>query len=251
MKLKFLGTTASIPDVHEDSPSFLVNDRYLFDCGFDVLGSLRETSCDIAAIDYIIFTHMHHDHYLGLASLLFYFIHSRVKKIKDLTILGPKKDVERVVELAYKYLQLDLFYQDVERPTVIPLKENDIYKTDDATIKCGASIHPVDARCYRFVDKGGSTLAISGDTMYCEDMIPLFKGANALIHDSTLGYIEGNGNNGHSTILEAIRIAESAEIPVLFPVHMSVQRAEESSSLASKNTDVKIIPPKRGTLYEV
>ena len=250
MKLKFLGTTASIPDIHEDSPCFLVNDRYLFDCGFDVLGDLRETDCDIENIDHIIFTHMHHDHYLGLASLLFYFIHSRVKDIKDLTILGPNKDVESVVELAYSYLQLDRFYPDIGRPKVIPLDENNLYETNDAVIKCGLAKHPVDARCYRFVSDG-SALAISGDTMYREDMIPLFRDAHALIHDSTLGYCEGSGNNGHSTLPEAIRIAEMSNIPTLFPVHMSVQKAEEAVNKAKSETDVKLIAPQRGVIYNI
>lgn len=251
MKLKFLGTTASIPDIGEDCPCFLVNERYLFDCGFDVLGTLRETGSDLAKIDHIIFTHMHHDHYLGLASLLFYYIHSGIKDISDITILGPKNDVKRVVNLAYAYLQLDLFYSAQKRPKIIPLSEADEYKTDDAVIKCGLSTHPVDARCYRFISSDGSVLAISGDTMYREESVRLFSDANALIHDSTLGYREGNGNNGHSTILEAIKIAELSNISTLFPVHMSVQNAKASAEKAKTLTNVKIIPPQKGVSYEI
>jgi len=109
MQLKFLGTTASIPDLHEDSPCFIIQDKYLFDCGFHVLGALRETGSDLSKIRYIIFSHMHHDHYIGLAGLLFYFIHSKVLNIHDLVILGPAADVERVVKLTYDFLQLDRF----------------------------------------------------------------------------------------------------------------------------------------------
>lgn len=251
MKLKFLGTTASIPDVGEDCPCFLVNERYLFDCGFDVLGALRETDCDLAKIDHIIFTHMHHDHYLGLASLLFYYIHSGVKNIKDITILGPEKDVERVVNLAYGYLQLDLFYPSHSRPKIIPLSDGAEYRTDDVVIKCGLSTHPVDARCYRFISSDGNSLAISGDTMYREESVKLFSGASALIHDSTLGFREGKGNNGHSTILEAIKIAELSDIDTLFPVHMSVQNARVSAEKSRALTNVKIISPQKGVTYEI
>lgn len=249
IKLKFLGTTASIPDIGEDCPCFLVNERYLFDCGFNVISALRETDCDLSKIDHIIFTHMHHDHYLGLATLLFHFIHSGVKNIKDLTILGPEKDVERVVNLTYSYLQLDLFYPTVGRPKIIPIRENDEYKTDGAVIKCGASAHPVDARCYKFISADGSSLAISGDTLCREESVPLFSGADALIHDSTLGYMEGKGGYGHSTILEAIKIAELSAIPTLFPVHMSVKNAEYSVEKAAPSTNVKLIAPKKGTEY--
>jgi ribonuclease Z len=255
MKLKFLGTTASIPDVGEDCPCFLVNDRYLFDCGYDVLSALHETECDVSKIDHIIFTHMHHDHYLGLATLLFYYIHSpnyietQTRRIGDLTILGPKEDVERVVNLAFSYLQLDLFYSAEDRPRIVPLDKNDVYETDDAVIKCAPSDHPVDARCFAFTEKGGSTLAISGDTLYREESVKLFSGADALIHEATLGYREGKGSNGHSTILEAIRIAELSDIDTLFPMHMSVKTAEYSVEKAAPSTSVKLIAPKRGKEY--
>ena len=250
VKLKFLGTTASIPDVHEECPCFLVNKRYLFDCGFDVLSALRETDCDLSEIDHVIFTHMHHDHYLGLATLLFYYIHSGTKNIKDLTILGPEKDVKRVVDLAYGYLQLDLFYSNIDRPRVIPLKDEDEYKTDDAVIKCTPALHPVDARSYKFISDGTS-LAISGDTLYNEQALELFRGADAIIHEATLGYREGKGNNGHSTILEAIKIAELSGIDTLFPIHMSVEKARISVEKAKNGTNVNMIAPKRGVTYEI
>lgn len=257
IKLKFLGTTASIPDIGEDCPCFLVNGRYLFDCGYNVLSALRETGCDLSKIDHIIFTHMHHDHYLGLATLLFYYIHSpnyipsQTRRIGDLTVLGPKNDVERVVNLAYSFLQLDLLYPNIERPKIIPLEPSDEYTTADAVIKCAPSDHPVDARCYKFISPDGSSLAISGDTEYREDSVKLFSGADALIHDSTLGYREGKGNNGHSTILEAIRIAELSGVGTLFPVHMSVKNAEYSVEKAASSTSVKLIAPKKGTEYVI
>lgn len=257
IKLKFLGTTASIPDLHEDSPCFLVNGRYLFDCGYNVLSALRETECNLSEIDHIIFTHMHHDHYLGLAALLFYYIHSpnydplQTRKIKDLTILGPKNDVERVVNLAYEYLQLDRFYSDIPRPKIIPLDCCDVYETDDAVIKCAPADHPVDARCYRFDEKGGSSLAISGDTSFKPEMAELFRGADALIHEATLGCYEGKPMFGHSTIYDAVKMASLSGIDRLYPVHMSVTAAKNSVKRVSEGTEIKVTAPVRGVVYEV
>ena len=256
MKLKFLGTTASIPDVHEDAPCFLVNERYLFDCGYDVLSALRETDCDISKIDHIIFTHMHHDHYLGLATLLFYYIHSpnyiktQTRRIGDLTILGPKRDVERVVRLAYDFLQLDLFYKNEGRPKIIPLEDYDVYETEDAVIKCAPADHPVDARCYKFTSAGGRTLAISGDTSLKPEMKELFYGADALIHEATLGCFEGKVF-GHSSIYDAVKMASISGIKTLYPVHQSVEKARLSAERVSNSTDVTVIPPVRGTVYNI
>lgn len=61
MEVKILGNTASIPDVGNDCPCFLVDEEFLIDCGLDVLSDLRETNCDLSKIRYIIFTHMHYN----------------------------------------------------------------------------------------------------------------------------------------------------------------------------------------------
>lgn len=66
MKLTFLGPTGSIPDSGEDSPCFLANEENLFDCGFDVCGAMRANGTLPDKIWYIFFTHMHHDHYIGI-----------------------------------------------------------------------------------------------------------------------------------------------------------------------------------------
>ena len=253
LNLKFIGTTGSVPDISEDSPCFLVNDKYLFDCGFNVTEGLRETNCNIPDIRYIIFTHMHHDHYIGLAGLLFYIVHAKnyVKDhnitLGDITVIGPEKDVERVVKLALNFLQYD-----ENSVKVIPVAKGDKFETEDMVIECDASLHGVDARAYKITDKkDGSTLAISGDTLYNKDIPPFYKGANALIHDGTLGAYKGQGGYGHSTIYEAIKTAEDAEIPMLFPMHMSCKNAAEACIEAQPSTNIKLIPPVKGTVYKI
>ncbi len=257
MKIKFLGTTASTPDKNNDSPCFLVNGNMLFDCGFDVSGALRATDTDISKIRYIFFTHMHHDHYIGLAGLLFSFIHQRTVPLDELTIIGPSDDVERVVMLTYDFLQLDKFYSELRRPRIIGMHAGDNFCTDDVSISTAASRHPVQALAYRICD-GSKTLAASGDTMYTPSLAGFFKNADALIHDSTLG--AGNEPNenaphgiscGHSTLREAADIAERANIPVLFPVHMSESDCAISAKNVKDSTKIQIICPMRGKEYEI
>lgn len=110
MKIMFLGSGSSVPDVGNDCPCFLINEKYLVDCGYNVLSALRENKCDISKIEYIIFTHMHHDHYIGLAGLLFYMMQSRCKDIADLKIIGPV-DLKDVLERTYNFLLLDRIFK--------------------------------------------------------------------------------------------------------------------------------------------
>ncbi len=257
MKIKFLGTTASTPDKNNDSPCFLVNGNMLFDCGFDVFGALRATDTDLSKIRYIFFTHMHHDHYIGLAGLLFSFIHQRAVPLDELTVIGPSEDVERVMQLAYDFLQLDTFYKELPRPRVIGIKAGESFDADGVNVFVASSRHPVQALAYRLSD-GDKTLAASGDTMYTPALADFFKDADALIHDSTLGVGDMPDANaprgvscGHSTLREAADIAERANIPVLFPVHMSESNCTYAKEQVQNLTKVNIICPIRGTEYEI
>ena len=69
--IMFLGTTACIFDKNDDTPSFLINKKYLFDTGFALVNNLVNNDIDPLSIKYLFFTHMHHDHYISLPSFLF------------------------------------------------------------------------------------------------------------------------------------------------------------------------------------
>lgn len=256
MQLRFLGTTASIPDVHEDCPCFLVNEAYLFDCGWNVTEALRESGCDIFKIRHLFFTHMHHDHYLGLAGLLFFMLHGDAILHKEkfplpeLTIYGPSADVERVVKLTADFLQMPTFYADRGMPKVVPLKSGDRVELPEAKVEVLQSRHPVDALSYRFTDKtDGTALAATGDTAYNPKTKALFYGCRALIHDSTLGNTVHPEppevrTCGHSTLPEAVRAAEQTEIPVLFPVHMPTEQAQKAATELQPTTHVQTLSRK-------
>ena len=261
MELTFVGTTASIPDVGEDSPCFLVNNRYLFDCGFNVCGGLRDNGILPDKIRTIFFTHMHHDHYIGLAGLLFYFIHNHAihpemgrVPLDELTILGPADDVERVVNLACDFLQMDKYYTHLPRPKVVGLTPGDTFETDDLIVRTAAARHPVQALSYRIEEKGGSALAASGDSAYNPHTRELYRGCVALIHDCTMGLNQNleppeTRKNGHSNLYEAVQCAAEAGIPTLFPVHMAKDYAAYAAANIGDTRGVTITLPERGKVY--
>ncbi len=255
MEVKILGSTASIPDVGNDCPCFLVNEKFLIDCGLNVLSDLRETNCDLSKIRYIIFTHMHHDHYLGLAGLLFYFIHSRVLDISELTIIGPKDNLCEVLEKTYGYLQLKKHYPEVKLPKVTELSGNEKFTLSDCDFETKTGNHSIFAIKYRITEKStNSSLAVAGDTSFDPSDSEFFKACDLLIHDATLSVCDkeilNHRPSGHSTIFEAVKAAEGAGIKTLIPMHMTVKRAEEAVEAVKDLTDVKVIAPVRGETYK-
>lgn len=256
MKIKILGSTASIPDVNNDAPCYLVNDEFLFDCGFNVLSDLRETDCDLSKIKYICFTHMHHDHYLGLPALLFYFIHSRIVDIGDLTIIGPKQELKEVLEYTYEFLQLKKYYSSQKLPAVKELEEGDEFSLGDIDFVIGEGHHTAPSVSYILTEKdSGKKLGIAGDTRYNQNNAKFFFGCDALVHDATLNYedeeILNDRPSGHSTIFEAVLISEKAKVKKLFPMHMSVEKANSSVEFIKNKTEVEVISPERGKEYEI
>jgi len=250
MKLRFLGSGSSVPNVGNDCPCFLINEKYLVDCGYNVLTALRNADADISKIQYILFTHMHHDHYIGLAGLLFYMLQSRVKSIGDLTIIGPET-LPEVLERTFSFLQLDKFFVSQKLPQFKVINDGETIETEDALITAGSVYHPVAGRCYRFYDKSSDKiLGLSGDTAYKQTMEQLFKNADTLIHDCTLGAAYPNDNPadracGHSYLTEAINLCENANIPKLFPVHLNDNSAKECIEKLKSSTKISLLFPSR------
>lgn len=260
MDLLFLGTTASIPDLHDDCPSFLINEKFLFDCGWNAVDGLRGAGCDLSKLRYVLFTHLHHDHYLGLAGLLFYLIHNRaihpeekIPALNELTIVGPDEDLSRVLRLTYAFLQLDRFYPDLPRPKAMPIKAGDSFQLDGVRFATAASLHPVQCISYK-IDDGQARLGVTGDTAYQPGAADYFRGCGALIHDSTLALQENleppaTRKNGHSTLAEAVQTAEEAGVPTLFPMHMALDVCRASAEAIQSRTQVQIIAARRGERY--
>ena len=147
--IMFLGTTACIFDKNDDTPSFLINKKYLFDTGFALVNNLVNNDIDPLSIKYLFFTHMHHDHYISLPSFLFYYM-QKGGDVKKLKIIGPAKDVRRIVEKAMSFSESKSW--ENKTPQIIELEPGEIFETDDTTFETCESIHGVQGICYRITD---------------------------------------------------------------------------------------------------
>lgn len=73
MHLKFLGTSSGKTSLKRNHSSFLISDEshnLLVDCGDGISSALLKQDINFRSIDSILISHLHADHYSGLASLI-------------------------------------------------------------------------------------------------------------------------------------------------------------------------------------
>ena len=84
-----LGSQDMTPIKGNDCSHFLINGRILIDCGTSPVMNMLSLNVDLGYIDTIVFTHMHPDHCIGLASLLYYLGAIKKHDLTALKIYGP------------------------------------------------------------------------------------------------------------------------------------------------------------------
>ena len=235
----FLGTASAVPAAGHDTSSFVINGKYLVDTGWNAAIRMLEHGFTPVDLEYLFFTHCHHDHYLGLPHLLFYL---SMRRREDphrppLKIVGPAEDTEEVVALAHRFLQTDRFPGLEQTPEIIPLNPGESYQTDAFRIDTCATIHPVQGLCYRFTDKkSGAVFAFTGDTAYHPPIATYVKGVSFLIHEASNGpeNPRPKATSGHSGAPQAATIAQAAGVDLLALIHCPEKHAKRALAAAQR-----------------
>lgn len=232
--LTFLGTGSAVPDVGGETASFLVNGELLFDCGWANVLRMRIFGYDPLSVRTLLFTHCHHDHYLGLPALLFY----RAMKpgAGPLTIVGPADDLPIVVSRAQAFLQMERFDSLQQQLQLIPLEPGETWTNDRYEIQTRRALHPVTGVCGRLADKRtGAVIAFSGDTAPNAELAELASGADILIHEASSppdGII--NKKQGHSRSIDAAQTALAANVKTLRLIHAPAGHHKASLHVAQE-----------------
>jgi len=233
----FLGTSTVTPEAGHDTASFLINRRILVDTGW--YSAVKMLDCGVSPLDitHLIITHCHHDHYIGLPHLLFY-LRMRRRDRPDrppLKIIGPAEDIQRVVDLARAFLQVERF-PDVELvPEVMPLAPGDGLETDAFRLETCGTAHAVQGLCYRFTDtEAGVAFGFTGDTAYHPPIAEHLKGCRMIVHEASHGdkRLENARETGHASAWDAAKIATRAGAERLALVHMPQEAAPRAVAAA-------------------
>ena len=225
MKITFLGHTSCVPDVGADTSCLLVNDCVLFDTGWAPVLRLQELGIDPLTIAGVVFSHMHQDHYLGLAQIMFiYGLRGRPGSAsRSPTIAGPGEHLEEVVKACGEYLQFPRFPECAIEPDLRPLKSGDVLELAGLRIEAFAvnhvsGRHGVEpALAYRVRELAtGAQFAFSGDTHPYPQLAEFARDVPLLIHDGA-----------HTPPEDGAAVARDANVGRLVLTHSPEARSEE------------------------
>lgn len=226
--LTFAGTASCTPRAGNETACYLLNGHVLVDTGWCAALSLLHCGHDATELDHVVISHCHHDHYLGLASVLFY---RRMQKARlpenapELRVIGPAEDIARVVELARAYLQVDRFSSVHTTPDVVPIVPGESFAAGEFGVRTAPVQHQVQGLALRLRDTDtGVEIGFSGDTAFRPELAEFFAGVDVLVYEAAAGVNspEVTPETGHSGVRQSATIARDAGVGRLFIAHTNV-----------------------------
>ena len=218
MELRILGSGTSTPAVERGCAGYLLRlngKTFLVDAGPGTLRALAKNNISVADITDIFITHTHVDHCGDLPALLFGMKYGIAATRNDLNLHGPQGFTDFVGKL------LDAFGDQI-RPTDWALLPRDHataeFMIDSVKVNTMPVEHPIAAIGYRFDNGNGKTLAYSGDTAPCSNIIKLSMNCEALLMECSRP--DESPIAGHATTSEAAAVAKKAAVKTLILTHI-------------------------------
>lgn len=229
----FLGVGAAIPMRNAANAAYLVrigNERILIDCGPAILQQLDAAGISPAEITHVFFTHRHGDHALGYPMLMLWYELSQSQGVSTPIFIATEQtfsSLDVLWEACYGHLTG--VAEDAPR---IVLPQN---------TQGSAQIHPaimlrtwpmshsefapvIGLRIETRNQFGQHIVAFTGDTSPNDNIIPLARAADLLVHEAAFSYALnpefGDGAFGHSTAKFAGQNARAAGAKKLALVHI-------------------------------
>ena len=179
LDLLFLGSGNAFAAQGRAFSSFLLDGRYLFDCGPTVLQQLGKAGIRPDEIDAIFISHFHADHFFGLP---FLFLDAKYGgRAKPLTIVGPPGIEARtrdLVALAYSHVIDQVSFEQ----RYVEVHDGFTADIGEITINAAQVVHVPDLECFAFrAERDGRSVVYSGDTTLCDSLLCLSKDADVIV----------------------------------------------------------------------
>ena len=223
--VRVLGSADWHQTAHNDHSCYTVSDRILIDACPSVVTQLQEAGVDPLDVHLVLVTHMHCDHYMGLAPLMHYWRVCRQTDLSGLTIAGPRETVQDYVDFTLRFVFRDELDACVTRmPRILPLDEGDTLHHAGYAVHVHEADHAVPARSYRLVhEESGRSVGFTGDTRYQQSLPGFFRDVDLLLHEVSLGAgpVDPVHNAGcrHSSAQEAVRVCRESSARRLLLTH--------------------------------
>ena len=159
--------------------------RILMEAGPSLLASMKRCGLSPADIDLVLSSHLHGDHFGGLAYLILDYMHETPRR-RNLTIAGPRGLEQRTWAL-FRTLYPDSDTSKIARKLkFVVLEPGRPVRLGRCRVDAIRTPHTVKDISLAFrIDAGGKTIAFSGDTGWTDNLISLSAGADLFLIECT------------------------------------------------------------------
>lgn len=216
-----LGSGTCVPSLERSASSVLVRIggiQILVDSGAGTLRRLLEAGSRLEDISYIFYSHFHPDHTAELVPILFASKFPSGRALDNpLTCCAGQgfRSFYRALKTAYG----EWIDPGPERLMMIELDTGgaDAIRFERFSVRSLPMNHNPESLAYRFTDRQGRSVVVSGDTDFTENLVALADGAELLICEAALP--DELKVNGHLTPSLAGEIATRAGVSTLVLTH--------------------------------
>ncbi len=152
LELTILGSSSAVPLANRSPTSqflTLASRHFLIDCGEGTQVRLRENNIGFGRIDRIFISHLHGDHFFGLAPLLSTLhLMDRQKEIHIYSPKGLKETITQQMKLQGSWLKYPVIFHNLN-----PKAEEIIFEDERVSVKAFPLQHSIDCFGFWFREK--------------------------------------------------------------------------------------------------
>lgn len=217
IELIIIGSGTGIPSLRRGAPGMVIlsdHSNLLIDSGPGTLRKMLEVGITYRDPDLILYTHLHPDHTADLVPTLFACKYGDLPREKDLLCVGGsgfKSFFEKLEKLYGSWIEPQSYNLTVKEISKDP------HLFQDLKIISKPMAHISGSMGYRIEFKDGKSIAISGDTDYCQNIVDLTYEVDLLVLECS--FPDGKKVEGHLTPFLAGRIGLESHCKRLLLTH--------------------------------
>lgn len=154
---------------------------FLLDCGSTVLQALKRDGYDPAAIDFVLLSHLHGDHFGGVPFLLMEYLYEH-PRTRPLTVYGPPGTRQRVTALfsaLYEHSARQTLPFPLDLVEVVP---GNAFAAGDVRVLPFAVPHASEMVCLGYrVEAAGRSVLYSGDSGWTDAFLTHARGVDLFL----------------------------------------------------------------------